>query len=80
MATQAAGIDGVDRNTVNRYYVLLRRTILNESIREALREIDEYEFDESGLGGGGGCTGSEEAERWERCLCSVYSNAGRRCS
>lgn len=31
----AADICGVNRNTVNRYYGLLRRAILSESIREA---------------------------------------------
>ena len=34
-ATQAADICGVNRNTVNRYYNLLHRVILSESIREA---------------------------------------------
>ena len=34
-ATQAADISGVNRNTANRYYNLLRRAILSESIREA---------------------------------------------
>ena len=33
-ATQAADICGVNRNTVNRYYNLLRSAILSESIRE----------------------------------------------
>ena len=50
MARQTADICGVNRNTVNRYYDLLRRAILSESIREARREICEYEFDESYFG------------------------------
>ena len=45
-ATQAVDICGVNRNTANRYYGLLRRAILSESIREARREIGEYELDE----------------------------------
>ena len=45
-ATQAADICGVNRNTANRYYGLLRRAILSESIREARREIGEYKLDE----------------------------------
>lgn len=49
-ATQAADICGVNRNTVNRHYNLLRRAILSESIREAEREIGEYELDESYFG------------------------------
>ena len=49
-ATQAADICGVNRNTANRYYGLLRRAILSESIREARREIGEYELDESCFG------------------------------
>ena len=49
-ATQAAEICGVNRNTANRYYNLLRRAILSESIREAGREVGEYELDESYFG------------------------------
>ena len=49
-ATQAADICGMNRNTANRYYGLLRRAILSESIREARREIGEYELDESYFG------------------------------
>ena len=49
-ATQAADICGVNRNTANRYHGLLRRAILSESIREARREIGEYELDESYFG------------------------------
>ena len=39
-----------NRNTANRYYNLLRRAILSESIREAGREVGEYELDESYFG------------------------------
>ena len=49
-ATQAADFSGVNRNTVNRYYNLLRRAILSESILEAKREVGEYELDESDFG------------------------------
>ncbi len=49
-ATQAAEICGVNRNTVNRYHNPLRRAILSESIREAGREVGEYELDESYFG------------------------------
>ena len=49
-ATQAADICGVNRNTANRYYGLLRRAILSESIREAQRKIGEYKLDESYFG------------------------------
>ena len=42
-ATQAADICGVNRNTANRYYNLLRRAILSESIREAKREVGEQQ-------------------------------------
>ena len=49
-ATQAVDICGVNRNTANRYYGLLRKAILSESIREARREIGEYELDESYFG------------------------------
>ena len=49
-ATQAAKICGVNRNITNRYYNLLRRAILSESIRETRREVGEYELDESYFG------------------------------
>ena len=49
-ATQAADICGVNRNTTNRCYGLLRRASLSESIREARRELGEYELDESYFG------------------------------
>ena len=49
-ATQAADICGVNRTTAKRYYGLLRRAILSESIREARWEIGEYELDESYFG------------------------------
>ena len=71
-ATQAADICGVNRNTANRYYGLLRRAILSESIREARREIGEYELDESYFGAYAG--------RQARRRCSGCSSVGRRCS
>ena len=40
----------MNRNTANRYCGLLRRAILSESIRDARREIGEYELDESYFG------------------------------
>ena len=46
-ATQTSDICSVNRNTVNRYYNLIRRAILSESIKEAKSEIGEYELDES---------------------------------
>ena len=49
-ATQTADICAVNRNTVNRYYNLIRRAILSESIAEAKQEIGEYELDESYFG------------------------------
>ena len=49
-ATQAADICGVNRNIVNRYYNLLRKAILVESICEAKQEVGEYELDESYFG------------------------------
>ena len=49
-ATQTAEICRVNRNTVNRYYNLIREAILKESIREAQKELGEYEVDESYFG------------------------------
>ena len=43
-ATQAVDICGMNRNTANCYYGLLRRAILSESIREARQEIGESYF------------------------------------
>ena len=48
--SQAAEICGVNRNTINRYYNLLRKAILEESMKEMKREIGEYELDESYFG------------------------------
>ena len=50
LTATAADICGVNRNTANRYYGLLHKAILSESIREARREIGEYELDESYFG------------------------------
>ena len=49
-ATQTADICSVNRNIVNRYYNLIRKAILSESIAEAKKEIGEYELDESYFG------------------------------
>ena len=62
----------VNRNTVNRYYGLLRKAILSESIREAQREIGEYKLDESYFGArearsrGGGQDASVRAAQTRR--------------
>ena len=40
----------MNRNTANRYYNLLRKAILVESIREAKQEVGKYELDESYFG------------------------------
>lgn len=49
-ATQAAELCHLNRNTVNRYYSILRKAIFRESIMEARLEIGEYELDESYFG------------------------------
>ncbi len=49
-ATQAVEICGVNRNTVNRYYTLLRRAILSQSVQEEKAEIGVFELDESYFG------------------------------
>ena len=87
-ATQAADICGVNRNTVNRYYGLLRRAILSESIREARWEIGEYELDESYFGArrvrgkrGRGAAGKTPAfgllKRGEKVHVTVVSDGSR---
>ena len=78
-ATQAAEICGVNRNTVNRYHNLLRRAILSESIREAGREVGEYELDESYFGARR-VRGSAGEGLPARRPCSGCSSAERRCS
>lgn len=87
-ATQAADICGVNRNTVNRYYNLLRRAILSESIREAKREVGEYELDESYFGArrvrgkrGRGAAGKTPVfgllKRGEKVFVTVVPNCSR---
>ena len=49
-ATQTADISKVNRNTVNRYFNIIRKMIFTESIKEAKAEIGEYELDESYFG------------------------------
>lgn len=49
-ATQTSQFCNINRNTVNRYYNLLRQAIFKESIKEAKAEIGEYELDESYFG------------------------------
>lgn len=48
-ATKAALYSGLNRNTVNRLYVLMRRRIVELSIREG-QELGEFEIDESYFG------------------------------
>ena len=69
LTATAADICGVNRNTANRYYGLLRRAILSESIREARREIGEYELDESYFGAcaASAVAGRRERRRWSGC-------------
>ena len=49
-ATQTSRLCNVNRNTVNRYFNILRKAIFSESIIEAKKEIGEYELDESYFG------------------------------
>lgn len=88
-ATQAADICGVNRNTVNRYYNLLRRAILSESVREARREVGEYELDESYFGArrvrgkrGRGAAGKTPVfgllKRGEKVFVTVVKDCSRR--
>lgn len=43
-ATQAAEICGVNRNTVNQYYNLLRRAIFSEGVRGTKQPIREFSY------------------------------------
>lgn len=87
-ATQAAEICGVNRNTVNRYYALLRKEILAASVREAKAEIGEFELDESYFGArrvrgkrGRGAAGKTPVfgllKRGEKVFVTVVPNCSR---
>ena len=41
---------GVNRNTVNRYFNLIRQKIFEESLKEIKREVGDFELDESYFG------------------------------
>ena len=49
-ATAAARISNVNRNTVNKYYNEIRKSIFDQAIKEAPREAGEFELDESYFG------------------------------
>ena len=49
-ATATAKIVGVNRNTVNRYFNLIRQKIFEESLKEIKREVGDFELDESYFG------------------------------
>ena len=49
-ATATAKIVGVNRNTVNRYFNIIREKIFKESLKETEKEIETFELDESYFG------------------------------
>ena len=49
-ATATAKIVGVNRNTVNRYFNLIRQKIFEESLKEIKKEVGDFELDESYFG------------------------------
>ena len=49
-ATATAKIVGVNRNTVNRYFKLIRQKIFAESLKETEKEVGTFELDESYFG------------------------------
>ncbi len=49
-ATATAKIVGVNRNTVNRYFNIIREKIFKESLKETEKEIGTFELDESYFG------------------------------
>ena len=49
-ATATAKIVGVNRNTVNRYFNIIREKIFKESLKETEKEIGIFELDESYFG------------------------------
>ena len=46
-ATATAKIVGVNRNTVNRYFNIIREKIFKESLKETEKEIGTFELDKS---------------------------------
>jgi transposase-like protein len=49
-AVRTAAIVGVNRNTVNSYYRMIREAIFRQSLRESSLEDGEFELDESYFG------------------------------
>ena len=49
-ASATAKIVGVNRNTVNRYFNIIRERIFKESLKETEKEIGTFELDESYFG------------------------------
>jgi len=49
-ATKTARLMGLNRNTINRYFSLFRKTIFEESLKELQQEGGEFECDESYFG------------------------------
>ena len=49
-ATATAKIVGVNRNTVNRYFNIIREKIFKESLKETEKEIGTFELDKSYFG------------------------------
>ena len=49
-ATATAKIVGVNRNTVNRYFNIIREKIFKESLKETEKKIGTFELDESYFG------------------------------
>ena len=41
---------GVNRNTINRYFNLIRQKIFEESLKETEKEVGTFELDESYFG------------------------------
>ena len=49
-ATSTSNLLGINRNTINAYYTLLREKIFLYSIEEQKKEVGEFELDESYFG------------------------------
>ena len=62
---------GVNRNTVNRYFNIIREKIFKESLKETEKEIGTFELDESYFGAKR-VRGKREEEQQEKHRSLVY--------
>ena len=71
-ATATAKIVGVNKNTVNRYFNIIRKKIFQESIKETRKEVGDFELDESYFG-----AKRVRGERGDKVFTTVVPNCSK---